>query len=41
MKLNELMQAIPVYTGEASETIEISQIAKIVEKYNLGHCLFV
>lgn len=32
MKLNELMQAIPVFTGEVSETIEISHITKIVEK---------
>lgn len=36
MKLNELMQAIPVFTGEASPAIEVSQIAQDSRKVNLG-----
>lgn len=36
MKLNELMQAIPVFTGEASETIEISHIAQDSRKVKPG-----
>ncbi|EHL2591952.1 UDP-N-acetylmuramoyl-L-alanyl-D-glutamate--2,6-diaminopimelate ligase, partial [Listeria monocytogenes] len=36
MKLNELMQAIPVFTGEVSETIEISHIAQDSRKVKPG-----
>ncbi|EAC3993628.1 UDP-N-acetylmuramoyl-L-alanyl-D-glutamate--2,6-diaminopimelate ligase [Listeria monocytogenes] len=36
MKLNELMEAIPVFTGEVSETIEISHIAQDSRKVKPG-----
>lgn len=36
MKLNELMRAIPVFSGEASATIEVSQIAQDSRKVKPG-----